>query len=224
MFQIYEYFLELQGFLLSNPSWQIFPPPFLRAPKNYIFCPSKTQQYFISVSRVCFHRTNSSVFWKQVVFCSFPGSLSDRPKQNWGIIETPEILSPSWSPQLVTLSFLSFVPAVCPCPILSFSVSNSLVCVAFGEIAQRAGRWGNEEHRWHSDARPTLAENIGHMLSTDISGGIFTTKLKKIPKNMCIAVFQVLPTCLSWTMVQGDEMLYLLASDHQVKFNYSKSD
>lgn len=118
MFQIYEYFLELQGFLLSNPSWQIFPPPFLQAPKNYIFCPSKTQQYFISVSRVCFHRTNSSVFWKQVIFCSFPGSLSDRPKQNWGIIETPEILSPSWSLQLVTLFSL-----LCPS---CLSLSNPL--------------------------------------------------------------------------------------------------
>lgn len=223
MFQIYEYFLELQGFLLSNPSWQIFPPPFLRAPRNYIFCPSKTQQYFISVSRVCFHRTNSSVFWKQVIFCSFPGSLSDRPKQNWGIIETPEIRSPSWSPQLVTLSFLSFVPAVCPCPILSFSVSNSRLCCIWWDCSKgwKVGEW---RAQMTFRCRPTLVENIGHVLSTDISGGIFTTKLKKIPKNVCIAVFQVLPTCLSWTMVQGDEMLYLLASDHQVKFNYSKSD
>lgn len=98
--------------------WQIFPPPFLWAPSNYIFCPSKTQQYFISVSRVCFHRTNSSVFWKQVIFCSFPGSLSDRPKQNWEIIETPEILSPSWSLQLVTLFSL-----LCPS---CLSLSNPL--------------------------------------------------------------------------------------------------
>lgn len=49
--------------------------------------------------------------------------------------------------------------------------------------------WGNKEHRGHLDPHPPAGRNTGHMLCTDISGGVYTEKLKKILLNVCNLFF-----------------------------------
>lgn len=141
-------FLSFRNFFYSNPSWDIFPPPFPWAPKNCIFCPSKTQQYFISESRGCFCSANSSAFQKQITFCSFPGSWTEELLKHQkffllsGLLDHMEsMVSPAspgvFSPLCLNCLWPSLKPLLLPWNLIPVSRSVKQL------LAQRAGRWGN---------------------------------------------------------------------------------